>query len=236
MRKTIKWVSISIVSLILILLIALTIYSSNPYTALPEMNEAIALIDDSTVTYYEDNEEIRYTVANPLKHIIFIPGGLVTPDSYKYLALNIALQGYDVVIVKAVFNLPILNPGIGKKFLSDSLENVIIGHSLGGITASKVFGGNDLVDSIIFLGSYPIQDVSDQQTLFITADFDLGMDPVALSDSLKYVNEDNIMINITGGNHAQFGWYGLQKDDGEATISTMDQQNIVVQTIVDFIK
>lgn len=236
MKKTIKWVGISIVSLVVVLLIALTIYSSNPYTALPEMDDAIALVDSLDVTYYEDKDEIRYTVVNPLKNVIFIPGGLVTPDSYKYLALNIAIQGYDVVIAKAKFNLAIMTPRIGKEFISDTLENVVIGHSLGGITASSVFGKNDSVDSIIFLGSYPIKDVSDKQVLFITAEFDLGMDPVALNDSLKYVNDYYTMVDITGGNHAQFGWYGPQKGDGEATISTIDQQNLVVETIIDFIE
>ncbi len=54
-------------------------------------------------------------------------------------------------------------------------------------------------------------------------------------ESLQYVNEDNIIFNIAGGNHAQFGWYGPQKGDGTAGIDTVTQQNIVVSYIIGFI-
>ncbi len=234
MNKILKRILIGISTVILVLFITLAIYSRNPYTALEEMDDAIVLLDNSTVTYYEDRDEIRYSVDNPLKNIVFIPGGLVTPDSYKYLAVSLAIEGYEVVIAKAPFNLAILNPFIGKKFLSDDLDNVIIGHSLGGVTASSVFSGNDTVDMMVFLGSYPIKDVSDMDTLFITAEFDLGMDPEALEDSYQFTSNTTIM-NIVDGNHAQFGWYGPQKGDGTAKIDTITQQNIVVNYILGFI-
>ena len=35
-------------------------------------------------------------------------------------------------------------------------------------------------------------------------------------------------VEIQGGNHAQFGWYGDQKGDGQATISHEEQQAIVI--------
>ena len=161
MKKLLRRIIIGIVAFIVILFFALFIYSRNPYTALEEMDDAIALVDDSNITYYEDRDEIRYSVDNPIKNIIFIPGGLVTPDSYKYLAISLAAEGYEVVIAKAPFNLAILNPFIGKEFLSNTIDNVIIGHSLGGVTASSVFSGNDSVEAMIFLGSYPIKDVKD---------------------------------------------------------------------------
>ena len=46
---------------------------------------------------------------------------------------------------------------------------------------------------------------------------------------------DNI-IKIEGGNHAQFGNYGKQKGDIDATITAKEQQNITVEAIIDFIK
>lgn len=236
MRKILKKILIGFLALIVILVLALFIYSRNPYTALEEMDDAIALVEDSSVTYYEDRDEIRYSVDNPTKNIVFIPGGLVTPDSYNYLAISLALEGYDVVIAKAPFDLAILNPFIGKEFLSETLDNVVIGHSLGGVTASMVFAGNDLIESMIFLGSYPVKDVSAMNTLFITAEFDLGMDPEALEDSYQYTNSSNTIINIEGGNHAQFGWYGPQEGDGTAELDTITQQNLVRDYILDFIQ
>ena len=236
MKKIIKRIGLGLFATVLLLIAALAIYSSNPYTALDEMDDAIELIESDSVTFYEDRDEIRYSVSNPKMNIVFIPGGLVTPDSYKYLAYSLSLEGYDVVIAKAPFDLAILNPWIGKEFLSDTIENVVIGHSLGGVTASMVFSGNDNVSRVVFLGSYPIKDLSDKQTLMISAEHDLGMDPEAFDDSLKYVNNENSIIEIIGGNHAQFGWYGPQKGDGEAEIDTIIQQDLVVSYIIDFIK
>ena len=235
MKKLLRRILIGIIAIIVILFIALFIYSRNPYTALEEMDDAIALVDDSNITYYEDRDEIRYSVDNPIKNIIFIPGGLVTPDSYKYLAISLAAEGYEVVIAKAPFNLAILNPSIGKEFLSDTIDNVIIGHSLGGVTASSVFSGNDSVEAMIFLGSYPIKDVKDMDVLYLNAEFDLGMDQEALEGSYKFTS-DSLNISIEGGNHAQYGWYGPQKGDGTAEIDTITQQDLVVDLIVDFIQ
>lgn len=233
--KIVKRIGLGMVGLFFVLLIALLIYSRNPYTALPEMNEAMDALDTSVVTTYEDRDEIRYTVENPLKNIVFIPGGLVTPDSYSFLAISIANVGYNVTISKAPFYLAILAPNYAKRFLDADLDNVIIGHSLGGVVGSMIASGNDLVSTVILMGSYPIKDISDKETLLIIAEYDLGMDEEAFANSLQYVNEDNTLYFIEGGNHAQFGWYGPQKGDGDATISTLAQQELVITEIIDFL-
>ena len=36
-------------------------------------------------------------------------------------------------------------------------------------------------------------------------------------------------MEIDRGNHAQFGWYGEQKDDIAATISLQEQQDRVIE-------
>lgn len=235
-KKILKRIGIGLMALLLVLFIALNIYSSTSYTALDEMYDALSDIESDDVTFYEDKDELRYTVSNPKKNIVFIPGGLVTPDSYSYLAYSLALEGYNVTIAKAPYNLAILNQWIGKEFLSDDLENVVIGHSLGGVTASMVFSGNDKVSTMMFLGSYPIKDMSDKKVLFIAAEHDLGMDPEAFDDSMKFVNDESVIIDIDGGNHAQFGWYGPQKGDGDAEMSTLAQQNLVIGYIVDYLE
>jgi hypothetical protein len=43
------------------------------------------------------------------------------------------------------------------------------------------------------------------------------------------------IYEILGGNHGQFGWYGPQSGDGEATIDTKTQQDIIITQIIDFI-
>ncbi|MBO7714508.1 MAG: hypothetical protein J6S85_13110 [Methanobrevibacter sp.] len=48
---------------------------------------------------------------------------------------------------------------------------------------------------------------------------------------------DNILTEyvINGGNHAQFGSYGIQSSDGIATISPENQRNQTEKALLDFI-
>jgi hypothetical protein len=124
---------------------------------------------------------------------------------------------------------------VQKKYIDPNMENVLIGHSLGGIVASMGASQNDDVTKIILLGSYPINDITNQDSLFITAEHDILMDQESFDESLKYVNSQNVIYEIEGGNHAQFGWYGPQKGDGSAEISTIDQQNLIINKILEFL-
>ena len=54
--------------------------------------------------------------------------------------------------------------------------------------------------------------------------------------SEKNINYTENIVIIEGGNHAQFGNYGKQKGDPDATISAEEQQTIAVNAIVEFIK
>jgi len=232
--KPLVKVAIGFASFIVLLFLGLLIYSAQAYHALPEMTDQIETLDTSTITIENKVRAIIYTVDNPKKNIIFVPGGLVKPNAYSYLGVTLALQGYNVTIIKPLFHLAILTPNQAAKYIDDSLDNVIIGHSLGGVVASMVAAKNDAISSVILLGSYPIKDITDKHTLIITAEFDIAMDQEKFQDSLQYVNDDAQVIEISGGNHAQFGWYGPQKGDGEATLSTITQQNLTIYYILQF--
>lgn len=234
--RILKRIALAILAVIVIFFVALTIYASNPYQPLDEMSEAIEQLDTTTLERYEDFDEIRYRVESPKKQILFMPGGLVKPQSYEYLAIQLALSGYDVTIFKPFFHLAILTPNYAKRFLSQELDNVVIGHSLGGVVSSIISSDNDLVSTVILLGSYPIKTLMDKDVLFITAEFDINMNQEEFDASLDYVNDDAEIFNILGGNHAQFGWYGPQKGDGVAVIDTLTQQDIVVEKILEFIE
>lgn len=48
----------------------------------------------------------------------------------------------------------------------------------------------------------------------------------------RYLPSDARMIRIEGGNHAQFGWYGFQLGDQAATIARIEQQQIILATLL----
>ncbi len=233
--KALKIISITILSLILVMVIGLFIYSRDSYGPLTEMYDAIDALTLDDLEIINDVDQISYFVDQPKKNIVIIPGGKVKPESYTYLAVMLALEGYDVTIVKTVFNLAILTPNYGSRFLKEGMNNVVIGHSLGGTVASIFSSGNNDVSDIVFLASYPIADVSDKHVLVITGEYDLVLDQNSLDESESLMPVDRIIYEITGGNHAQFGWYGEQKGDGASTITTQEQQDLIINRIIEFI-
>ena len=233
--KVIKIVSITLVSIVLVMVLGLFIYTRDSYKPLKAMYDEIELLDLEGILVIDDFDQISYVVEQPIKNIIIVPGGKVKPESYQYLAIKLALSGYDVTIVKTIFNLAILTPNYGARFLKEGIDNVVIGHSLGG-TVGSMFSSNDVrVTELIFLASYPISDVSDKRVLVITGEFDTILDIEDVEKSENLLPDDYALYEILGGNHAQFGWYGPQKGDGTAVISTKAQQDTLVDLILNFI-
>ncbi|BCR35145.1 alpha/beta hydrolase [Mariniplasma anaerobium] len=235
-KKIFKITLITILSLVIGLTLALFIYTRNSYKPLDEMYQEISLLNTDDIMVVDDFDQISYFVDQPIKNIVIIPGGKVKPESYQYLAINLALEGYDVTIVKTVFNLAILTPNYGARFLKDDIDNVVIGHSLGGTVASLFSSKADVVSDIIFLASYPISDVKNKNVLIITGQFDEVLDQESLDSSQDLLPDNSTTYEIIGGNHGQFGWYGIQKGDGIATITTKEQQDTIVNQIIDFIE
>lgn len=204
------------------------------YEPLDDMKQTI----NNMVSPYErieDFDEISYSVIQPSKHILIIPGGKVEPESYEYIAALLAINGFSVTIAKPLFNLAILTPNYFDKFLSNTLDNVVIGHSLGGTVGSMIGSSNARVTHLVFLASYPIKDVSKKEVLVITSENDLVLDASKIEENTTHLPENYRNIWITGGNHAQFGWYGKQKGDGEATVDAKTQQDMIITEIIAFL-
>ena len=96
----------------------------------------------------------------------------------------------------------------------------------------------DCLQGLIFLASYSTKDLSDTQlkvlSLYGSEDQVLNKDKVVQGREL--MPETYVEYEIAGGNHAQFGDYGVQKGDGTATISAEEQQQEAIQQIVALIK
>jgi pimeloyl-ACP methyl ester carboxylesterase len=99
---------------------------------------------------------------------------------------------------------------------------------MGGAMASNYASKNqNKLDGLILLGAYIYGDYPPSKALTIYGTFNSN-----LEKNIKYT--ENIVI-IEGGNHAQFGNYGKQKGDPDATISAEEQQTITVNAIVEFV-
>ncbi len=228
-------VMIAFTIMFIFMVIGLSIYASFSYEASEDMYDTIALLDTSDITTDETIGAITYTVDSPLKQIIIVPGGLVDPASYRYLAISLASNQYNVTIIKPMFNLAIIAPNQPARYINPALDNIIIGHSLGGVVGAMVAAKEEKISAVVLLASYATTNISQKDVLSITAENDLVLDHENYQKNLDFLGEDATFFIVEGGTHAQFGWYGKQSGDGEPSITTKAQQDLIVTAIVSFI-
>ena len=85
----------------------------------------------------------------------------------------------------------------------------------------------DEVDGLILLGAYIYGDYPPEKTLTVYGSLNQSVE-----DHIDYTEN---VVEIEGGNHAQFGNYGPQKGDLPATISAEEQQEQTVAAIEEFL-
>ncbi|WP_455539047.1 alpha/beta hydrolase [Terrisporobacter sp.] len=195
-----------------------------------------ALISNNQITV-KDKDYISFTPRNKkvTKGFIFYPGGGVKPEAYAPICRQIAEKGYEVVIAKMPLNLAIFSPNKADKIIED-FSNIhswsIGGHSLGGVMASKYASDHKDIKAVALYASYPTNDAlkkSDTEVISIYGSKDGVVNRENLYESKKNLPQDTEFIEIDGGNHSQFGDYGLQKGDNKATISEQKQINATVK-------
>ena len=104
----------------------------------------------------------------------------------------------------------------------------IAGHSLGGAMASQFAADHpDEIDGLILLGAYLYGDYPPADTLTVYGSLNQSVE-----DKIDYTEN---VVEIQGGNHAQFGNYGPQRGGAPATISAEEQQARTVEAVADFI-
>jgi pimeloyl-ACP methyl ester carboxylesterase len=208
------------------------------------------LQSSSTVTVTETADTLQFMPPNAqTTGLLFYPGGLVEPEAYAPLAHAIAEQGYPVTIIK----LPMRTASFGSQeaevmadtqalmLMNNGVQNwFVAGHSRGAAIAARfAHQYGDVLAGLILIGtSHP------KEAAFSLAEAAFPVTKIyATNDGLASVGEveDNAVflpphthwVEITGGNHAQFGYYGSQLGDGRADISREQQQALTVAAILE---
>lgn len=163
--------------------------------------------------------------------IIFYPGAKVEAETYLPLLDQIRQTGVTCILVHMPFRMAIFDADAAEEVIAQFPEIrhwYIAGHSMGGAMASKFAADHpDQVDGLILMGAYIYGDYPDENTLTIYGSLNQSVE-----DHIDYT--ENI-VEIEGGNHAQFGNYGPQKGDLPATISAQEQQRQTVAAIEAFL-
>ena len=163
--------------------------------------------------------------------IIFYPGAKVEAEAYLPLLDRVRQTGVTCILVHMPFNMAIFNADAAEEVISRFPEIqhwYVAGHSMGGAMASTFASEHpDQVDGLILMGAYIYGDYPDEKTLTIYGSLNQSVE-----DHIDYT--ENI-VEIEGGNHAQFGNYGPQKGDPPAEISAEEQQAQTVAAIEVFL-
>jgi len=171
--------------------------------------------------------------------LILYQGAGVEPAAYAPLAADVADAGFLVTIQQAPLGLPILDSDMAQATIDafDDVEIWVIGgHSLGGAMAARFAAESDEVDGLLLLGAYPegALDLSESglAVMSIYGDRDLLSTPDDVLSARSRLPADSEFVLIEGGNHAQFGRYGRQPRDGEASITPDAQLRVVTAAIM----
>ena len=163
--------------------------------------------------------------------IIFYPGAKVEAAAYLPLLDQLRQTGLTCILVEMPFHLAIFDVNAAEDVMAqfpDIRHWYIAGHSMGGAMASQFASEHpDEVDGLILLGAYLYGGYPPADTLTIYGSLNQSVE-----DQIDYTEN---VVEIQGGNHAQFGNYGPQEGDLPATISAEEQQAQTMTAISDFI-
>ena len=242
-RKS-SWIRKVLIGLAIIIVIATGAffwYVNDYYQATAEAVEALQ--SDGSVTITETDDAITFTPngKDPEEGVIFYPGGKVEAEAYAPLLRSLAEADFLVVIAKMPFHLAVFDANAAEAIMAQENEVeewYLAGHSLGGVMASSFAADqSDEVAGLIFLASYPSGDLNDAPfpVLSIYGSEDEVLNRESYDEAQGKLPDDYTEIVLDGGNHGQFGDYGLQEGDGTATISALQQQQQTVEAITAFI-
>jgi len=228
---------IGVLLIVAIVFVGFVVWAETPPAPMLEAYDALE--SDSEVIVTTNNWIVfQPVISNKNVGFVIYPGGRVDFRSYAPMAHRIAAEGYLIVIVRMPLNLAVFGVNIASdviKSYSQISSWVIGGHSLGGTMAAQFAHENPSeVKGLVLWAAYPAKNSLIATTIHGTNDGLVSSSQI--EDSLKLLPVSTSRIEITGGNHAQFGWYGDQGGDNAATISREEQQSQIFNATLQLLE
>ncbi len=242
-QKLLKWTVFVLLAFLVVGGLGFYVWSEQTYSATEEVMKTIRIKEDPLIQ--EKNDWLIFDSREPNgKGLILYPGAKVEVEAYGYLGKSLSEKGYTVVIPRMPLHIAFLGVDESERIINhfdEKLDWYVSGHSLGGVAAaSYAYDHQDVVKGVIFLASYPANSAdfssSDVPFLSIFAENDGLTTGKDIEESKKLLPPSTVFHEIEGGNHAGFGMYGPQKGDGEANISSWDQQDEIIWTMDEWMR
>lgn len=235
------WIAVaSLILITCILCIALTaIYLGTYYHA---DKDAIEAFSQGAIQYEALNNGIIMSGSpDSDTAFIFYPGGKVEHTAYIPLMQALSEQGILCFLVPMPYRLAIFDINAADSIIElfpDISNWYIGGHSLGGSMAAQyAFNNAQKISGLILLASYTTVDISNTELKVLSI---YGTEDRVLSSDKYNKYSENLPasmkeIIIEGGCHSYFGMYGIQKGDGQPSLSNEEQILKTAKYISDFI-
>ena len=241
MKRNFRIAAAVVTVVLLVFVTVFVVWASD--ASVPTDTALQALNSDSQVYMSAENGWVIFFPADnqrPETGFVFYPGGKVDYRAYAPVLKLIASKGYFVAVVPAPLNLAFfdVNAAVRVEAAYPEIQNWFVGgHSLGGVAASSYAASHLDIRGVVFWASYPADDSLKTKNIPAVSIYGTN-DGLATGDTLDASRDlllpDTKFIAIEGGNHAQFGSYGPQAGDNEATISPEDQWVQAANATVEF--
>lgn len=203
-----------------------------------------SLEESATIKTLNTDDYYSFTPKEAFKNVfIFFPGAMVDPKAYVPLCRKIAENNIQVYLIKMPWRLA--SKGYNKPkelhLLSDKTKTYILsGHSLGAKMAAQfVFENPELINKLILIGSTHPKTISLADCkipiLKIYGSNDGVADEKSILNNKSKLPKTAQFQKIEGANHSQFGYYGFQLGDNQASITREEQQAATFKIILKFI-
>ena len=220
-----------------VLIVAFFIYTGIFFHA--DAAAEAALSSDETVSVSQTDYGWLFDGPSESDALIFYPGAKVEETAYAPLLRRIAENGMDVCLVKMPFRLAFFAEKKADGVIAeyDYARWYVGGHSLGGaVAANYAAERGDRLTGVILLAAYPTKALDGELSMIsIYGSEDGVLNRAKLAEGAGYAPDNSAEFVIEGGNHAQFGNYGVQNGDGEASLPAEEQQSLTAEMIAAFL-
>ncbi len=173
--------------------------------------------------------------------LVFYPGARVDANAYAPLLFKLSERGVFCVLVDMPFDMAFFDidaAGSVQAEFPQVQRWYLAGHSLGGAMAAAYLGQGDNAvawDGLMLLAAFSTSDLtaSGLDVLTVVGKNDGVVNRDKLESCAANLPASARTATIPGGNHAQFGNYGAQKGDGQASITADDQQSQTADLICE---
>jgi len=226
-------------ALVLILIIAAFLLWA--WTPLKTDGKALAaLTEPSGYALETGHHQVHFTPSSPNgKEVIFYQGGRVDFRAYAPLCAAMARSGYDVRLLKMPLNLAFFNANRALKEFKTQEGNspvILAGHSLGGVAACLCLNKSpESFSGLLLLASYPPESADLSRWTGKVLSLAGSQDGLATEEKIRSASSrlppSAEFLYLEGGNHSQFGDYGLQKGDGTSSVTAEEQIRWVIEAM-----